>query len=58
MKKVCDYYYVGVEGDVNFFNYSNFCGVVCNGCNINFWEFKFILVIFYNFRGFDGYIFC
>lgn len=35
-KKVRDHYHVGVEGDANFPNYSNFRGAACNGCNINF----------------------
>lgn len=57
-KKVRDHYHVGVEGDANFPNYSNFRGAACNGCNINFREPKFIPVIFHNLRGFDGHILC
>lgn len=57
-KKVRDHYHVGVEGDANFPNYSNFRGAACNGCNINFREPKFIPVIFHNLRGFDGDILC
>lgn len=57
-KKVRDHYHVGVEGNANFPNYSNFRGAACNGCNINFREPKFIPVIFHNLREFDGHILC
>ena len=56
--KVRDHYHIGVTGDINTPNYSNFRGSACMDCNLNFKEPKFIPVVFHNLRGFDGHLLC
>ncbi|KAK3093489.1 hypothetical protein FSP39_016361 [Pinctada imbricata] len=56
--KVRDHYHIGVTGDINSSNYSNYRGAACQHCNLNFSEPKFIPVIFHNLRGFDGHLLC
>lgn len=51
-KKVRDHYHIGVEGNPDSSEYSNFRGAPCNSCNFNFREPKFIPVIFHNLKGF------
>lgn len=57
-KKVRDHYHIGVEGNPDSPEYSNFRGAACNSCNFNFQEPKFIPVIFHNLKGFDGHLLC
>ena len=56
--KVRDHYHIGVTGDINAPNYTNYRGAACTDCNLNFREPKFIPVVFHNLKGFDGHLFC
>ena len=56
--KVRDHYHIGVTGDINSPNYTNYRGAACQDCNLNFREPNYIPVVFHNLRGFDGHLLC
>lgn len=54
--KVRDHDHVGVRGDVNSSQYTNYRGASCQRCNLNLQNPSFIPVIMHNCRGFDSHL--
>ena len=51
--KVRDHDHLGINGDTESPNYSNFRGAACQRCNLNLQHPPFIPVYFHNLRNFD-----
>lgn len=54
--KVRDHSHIGVSGDKNSTNYSNYRGAACQSCNLNLQNPTFIPILFHNFKGFDSHL--
>jgi len=54
--KVRDHSHIGVTGNTQCSNYSNYRGAACQSCNLNLQNPTFIPILFYNFRGFDSHL--
>ena len=54
--KVRDHDHIGISGDVNAPNYTNYRGASCQRCNLNLQNPNFIPVVMHNCRGFDSHL--
>lgn len=54
--KVRDHDHLGVNGDQQSPNYSNYRGAACNRCNLNLQHPTFIPVYFHNLKNFDAHL--
>ena len=54
--KVRDHDHLGVTGDVESPNYSNYRGAACQRCNLNLQHPSFIPIYFHNLRNFDMHL--
>lgn len=54
--KVRDHDHLGVNGDIESPNYTNYRGAACQSCNLNLQHPPFIPIYFHNLRGFDMHL--
>lgn len=56
VKKVRDHSHIGLSGNVESSDYSNYRGAACQSCNLSLKNPTFIPIFFHNFRGFDSHL--